>query len=402
MAITIIEKPQYLAPIYNGMRYIVNSTNVAQPGFQYLFLTVFFNRVSPGNLKQTYHRISPRPSDGYGVFDPSSIIQSLCSHDNFSDLDSNFIRNEYGYCPTTIVYGESYKVGGVQTDFQTVLNTDTSIIAYSGALDYLEHLNYDYLDFNLEDSSRRFITNAPQGQSIGITERAWLYSYTSNYVDYDLRRVKTYDASGTLLNTYDTNNTFNTTATFFDQIFNFGIRTTVGPAQLSDYGVSFVGVAYYTVAAHKSDGTQISEAKRFDLVDRCSKYEPIRIHFLNAYGGFDSFTFNKASYKEEDIKRTSYTASQYGTVGVAERVKTTSSVTSSTKLKVNSDWLTEAEHKWLGELIKSPIIFQEIENKMIPINCIEAKHKEEKKSNNKVFNITIDFEYTYQNNRQRY
>jgi hypothetical protein len=219
-------------------------------------------------------------------------------------------------------------------------------------------------------------------------------------LDYDRRQVKTYTSAGVLVQTYNTTNS----SLNADTDANKFLRVTTGTAQLElELGAGiFTGVAYYTVQIQTSGGTAISELKRYDIDDTCSKYTPVRIHFLNKLGGFDSFTFTLVSKKDYEIKKTDFQKNYQAVKATSDRLQATSITTIRDGLTVTSNYLSEAEHEWLKELITSPIIFQELNDNLIALRCMDLKYLEKKKVNEKLFNLVATFDYTYTNNRQRY
>lgn len=392
MAITIVQYPPTYAPVYNDLMFVATSDNIAEPSFSYLF-DIWID----GGF-YTRHRISPRPTDGYGVFNAARIIETLITNDTLTDLDTDFISNERAYKKFFIKIGEEYAIGGAMIPAPD-LETTADVYAFNGSLGFRESVTFDHTDYLLSDSSKLFMTNSG-AVTIGIGERAWLYSMNSTPANYTKRIIKTYDASGSLLNTFTKTNTITDNAEDNDRF----IRTSVGPYNVvQQHGSTAMdNVAYYTVQAQTSGGTALSELKRFNVTDYCERYTPVRIHFLNKLGSFDSFTFTKISKVNSEIIRKTYRRSRTETISVIDRFKTVSSVTEEEKLLVNSDWITEEQSEWLRELITSPVVFQEIDNTLIPINCLATSAPHRKSENEKLFNLQLEFEYTYINNRQRY
>lgn len=393
MAITIISIPSKFTPVYNDVFFEASSDNTAEVGFNYVF-DLYFNDVF-----QTRHRIPSRPVDGNGLFNAMRIIESQLSSDTLTDLTSTFKTNNAFWQKVNVKIGEEYEVSGVSTVFPDLETTDY-IYATNSVFDYLDYIDYLQADYLLLNSTKRFLTNAPQDQKIRTGENAWLYSMNDVPLDYDRRQVKTYNSSGTLLNTFNYNNT----SLNADTDANKFLRCTAGPAQIvSEHGgTAMDNVASYTVQAQKSDGTAISEAKRYLIDNNCTKYTPVRIHFLNKYGAFDSFTFKLISKKDFAVKTTSFQKAYGNSKATSDRLIAVSNTTITDGLNLISDYVGEAEHKWLTELITSPIIFQELNGRLIALKCVETKYTEKKKINEKLFNLNLNFDYTFINNRQRY
>ncbi len=86
----------------------------------------------------------------------------------------------------------------------------------------------------------------------------------------------------------------------------------------------------------------------------------------------------------------------------SDRSEHTLSTESNDAIIITSNWLTESESRWLKELCESPIVFQELNGTMIPITINEARYEPKKTVNDKLFNLSLSFNYSVSNYRQRY
>lgn len=391
MAITIISQPQIYTPVYNGLKFEVSSDNTGEPNFQYVFDIIY------DGAFQTRHRVQANPATGNGKFNAMRIIESVITHDDFADLDSSFINALNGYKKLSVEFKEEYDIAGVLT-LSATLETSDDIYAYNGSYPYLDFTTFDYTDCDLTDVTSQFLTGATHAQKIKLDERAWLYSRCSVPARYARKQVKTYSVAGVLLNTYNLSNSFNNNALEADQF----IRASVGPAQLDAEGVSFTNVSYYTVQAQNGGGTVYSKLMTYTIDSNCSKYASIRLHFLNTCGGFDSFTFTGQNERKLEIKKVDYKTGEPFTTSASDRLISTSNTSLKQKITLNSDWLSEEEMIWLEQLVTSPIIFQELNDNLIPVNCTDLKVDQKQKVNDKLFNLKLNLSYTYTSYRQRY
>jgi hypothetical protein len=391
MAITIVTQPSQYTPIYNGAFFTCTSDNVTEPSFSFIF------DIYVDAALLTRHRIAPRPTDGLGIFDAGKIIESLITHDPLTDIDSEFLNNA-SYKKFQVKIGEEVETGGAMV-LTADLATSSNVYAFNGTLRYRDFVAFDHTDYLLGNANRKFITDSGI-PTIGLGERAWLYSMNSTPASYDKIVIKTYDSSGTLLDTFTNTNTLNDNGDDNDRF----IRAAVGPFHIiNQQGAgSLDGVSYYTVQAQTAVSGAMSEVKRFNLVDHCTRYTPIRIHFLNRFGAFDSFTFITVSRTTFEKKTKTFTRSQNYNPAVSDRMKTVTSTEETEKILVNSDWLTESESLWLEQLLSSPVIFQEFNNELIPVVCTTSNYQTRKTEVDKLFNLQLEFEYTYTNIRQRY
>lgn len=169
------------------------------------------------------------------------------------------------------------------------------------------------------------------------------------------------------------------------------------------------GIKYYTV---EFDTPNIVDHSiyRFDLDCECT-YEQYTLHFLNKYGGFESKDFTKVSRKTIDIEKKDFGKLPYmvdvsGVVSYRNSnnvYNETRSVYSSQykeKMILNSDLLTDAEYRWLQELVLSPMVYMEEDGYFFPIVITETNYEPKKNVNDQLTNLTIGIEFGDQLNAQ--
>ena len=92
----IIQQPPEITPAYNPINFVVESDNVAEPSFQYVFdLYVAGAFVSR-------HRLPPKTFTGVARLDVSSIVQSYVTNDfNITDtaFESSTLRSRVKLLP---------------------------------------------------------------------------------------------------------------------------------------------------------------------------------------------------------------------------------------------------------------------------------------------------------------
>ena len=146
---------------------------------------------------------------------------------------------------------------------------------------------------------------------------------------------------------------------------------------------------------------------QFNVVDPCTKYESIRIHFLNKLGGFDSFTFDLLSRENNAIERKKYRRNVGAYSGATyiyndlQRSNIIYDTQVSETMILNSNWINDAEAVWLEELLTSPITYMETANGIEVVNVTDSAYETKKTVNDKLFNLQISIEKTYLKTRQR-
>jgi hypothetical protein len=103
MAMTIIAEPQDFTPAYNECKFIVNSTNVNNDGFRYIF-EVFESGTSN---RIGYYKALPTFGTGYGEQDLSKLLSNMVSYD-FNPTITTFYDAANSYYKYDIKIGEEY------------------------------------------------------------------------------------------------------------------------------------------------------------------------------------------------------------------------------------------------------------------------------------------------------
>ncbi len=395
MAITIHQSPDTFTPVYNPVVFVASSTNVGENNFSYVFDLYI------GGVLQTRHRIPANPSNGYAKIDCSSILGSEVTHDLLLST-TGWAQNTNSFIKFQVKIGEEYDVADVATLY-TNLATSSSMYAFNSVFDYFDFVDYESTNYLLEASTDKFLTNAPDQYFIS-GDKGYLYLINNDPTTVTKARFKKYSAANVLLATADvTNSVFNTNT---DN--NRFLRIGVGPENLeTSISAGWTDNASHYTCQIFNGSTAISEIKTFYMDEAC-KYTPVRLHFLNKLGGFDSFNFKLASKSDSAIERKTYKKLQGSYSGASfvysksDRSQSTVSTQLNDTTQINSDWLTEEENVWLKELVSSPVVLQELNGELLPITIQETKYSDKKKENEKLFNLQLNFNYSHTNYRQRY
>ena len=155
-------------------------------------------------------------------------------------------------------------------------------------------------------------------------------------------------------------------------------------------------------------GTVTSETLTYTIDDACTKNDVLVFHWLNKYGGFDSFAFIRANTQKADITRANY-KNPTGTISgstysysAADNQNTVFDTRIKDKIEVLSDWLTDAESVWLEELVTSPEIYlDDATYGLVAVNVVDKAYEKKKAVSYKAFNLKLTFEYSFIRNRQR-
>lgn len=444
MSLEIKYLPQQYRTVYNPVEivlYETNNTTRNYTGFAYL-IDVKDGSNTVGRLKV------PPTTDGFGRFDLSGIMESYISSDlgqlNGTNLNSIY-NNTNSYKDFTLEFGwVHYNTGSATYDIpQTVTFLDTTtgtsydLLTFNGSLpryrrDVVNFYDWQYNNYyqNYTNSSRKFLTNSPNGgsannkynQKVMLTDEGYIYALY-DHINYpiDSIGIRAFSSTGSSLGQSIISSP---TMTNFKHL-----RIPFGPATINSINSDLFAIGSQPAIPSNATSFAIylnyteslppenSEAFYFNIDSEC-RFEHRRLEFLNSLGGFDYFNFTKVSRHTEDIERkffqttpndlTSTGAIDYS---ISNREKVQYYTKSMPKMKLTSDWVDYNTYNWLLELIESPEIYLldsysapsgSTEIRRIPVKNIEGNWEEKVSSVDKVFNLEVNLEFGINNFRQRF
>jgi hypothetical protein len=406
MAITVEDKPQLITPVYNDMMFIAASTYASTPYFKMqvkiyhntaLQKTLKYDRWPGGEFIQTdVHRMLE------ASYSPT--IENLVTGEEGGGL----LANNFQKAANTFNF---YKVEFTEQIGATPLSSGTvtaSGYAFNASLKYLDWINFDYTDYDIVNSTNtKFLTNAPRTLKIREGEAASL-SFISLGNNVSKAAVKTYDFDGNLIDNQVVNNNISGTT-----IDTKSLDFMCGPYNLGA-GLVTANVAKYTVQLYNG-ASPASEIFTFVIDRDCSRHQLFRLHFLNRWGRFDSYTFKGSSKQTTSIKRAQYqkftgnTVDNGGLLSWQNKSYARGNVVFDTEeteqYALSTDWLTEDESTWLQELVSSPAVYWQIDpadsTKTIAINITDTSYEVKKYANKKMFGLNLSMQLAQPNYRQR-
>jgi hypothetical protein len=420
MSIVQIRTPQLLQPVFNGLWCEVASTNTAQENFHYIF------NVYTGTTATTIvapYILLPRPGLARCEFSPAKTLESYLGFDFSHNVtggtpSSNCIRQYYVYV------GEQY---GSLTTGVTQYNNLSVISGYTfgSVASYESFPSWQYSALTLNYtfiSEKPFLTNSPSTLYINDGERASL-SYL-NFTSGDTGNVNTKVGKVMQVTKYQTSG--GTTTAFIYLPLATGNTTNskimhVGtgiwnlnnvPASLFTFGVGSQPVIN-TATDYKYDITiwaadspiavdaAITETKTYSILP-CTKYEPVRLMFINSFGVAEYFSFNLVSKQSNSINRQTYKKNLGNNYQVSDRGETVYNIEAKTSKKINSDWITEEESYWLAELFDSIEVYEiQSDGTALPIIITDTVFEPKKVLVEKLFNCEVNYRYAYDRNTRR-
>ena len=375
MAINIITNPNGIVPAFNQMAFNVSSTNAGQTNFNFIadvYVSGITNAVSRIALPK-------QPNVNTCWLDVSPILK------NYVTWDLLNVNTNYTFCEPNlnsrakyyVQFGELYDVSGVSTIYPNLKRfpTSGSNTAVNSIFGFEQFSTNVWDGYNVTGFG--FLTDIPERITIEVGQELRLSFYDPNnvvkylYVDNIPEDLITANkVSGEYLYNVNVKN-----------CLDFISQNVVGTHTLTLANSFVLPIKTITI----------------DIVERCSKFDTIRLHWLNNLSGWDSYNFTKQSIKSMDIERKQYKKMQAINYAKSDRLKTDYNTTIIDKLQINSDWISDDMADWFQGLMTSPIVFLERgSDNFVAVNITNSNYSIQQYLNaRKLHNLQLDIEYSY-------
>lgn len=389
--LTILQQPEDISPAHNDLIFLVESTNYASAGFQFI-AEVKDNGTVIAKLKADL-----LPGTDKGVFNVTRIIESYVDY----DFD---LSNSLAYFSPDGLFEYEVEFGDRYLDTEYLDQTSVMNWAFNGSMTRKDFSTYASGEWVLHSggTTTKFLTNQRR-RNIREGQWDWLYfieqpaglSFFPAYAEY-----KSYSASGTLLKTVTV--TYATGATsgdyFLGKVPSGRNTSEIGSVLSGTLPVIDALAAYYTISIYDDSDNRLTEEYRVDLIDGCSRYDSITVWYLNPMGGFDSFLFNMVNRVNYDTQKKQMRRQLYELSGDAylpnlQKHGLANYDTRETKrITLNSDWINDQEANAIHELIASPVVFVQLdgETDYTPVTVTNTTWEEKNENTDGLFNAQID------------
>jgi len=402
--ITITKTPKDLAPGYNPMIYVANTTTAVGTKTNFSFVVDVY--LSGSGTKAFRYLQPPDPVTNECIIDIHRVIEKYLTSDIYDTTNTaGSVICSNSLIDYVVEFGEAFD-DPTYTIYDG-LTVDSSRDAINASLTKQNYLDWDFDDYKTNGLTKKFLTNSTSTLYTSINDYGALYFYKFATLAGYATEYKTYDSAGALIGTYQA-------AVSNSEDIKY---TPANPASINlvtlSSGVQPVidtNVATYTVQIIQTGtGFDRSEIKTFVIREKCG-YDVYSMAFLNALGGFDKFNFYKRSDVTKKIERRTMKTVDFsadGAGGVSESManfqnKTFYSKTSE-EVKVFSDWLTEDQVVWLEELVTSTEVYLQNGAELIAVGSIgNTSYEIKKKINEKLFLLELTFTKSNDNYRQRW
>lgn len=397
MAVTFYTQPQVFTPASNPVVWSFSSDQTFQTNFSYI-VEVYINAI----LHST-HQVFPQ-NGIYAKFNASEIMRGILSSPLITDGTLVTLYSSAFDAINIKVY-EQY--GATPAIFANA--TSLTNFVFNAALRHQDFVNWDYNLYNVSTSNPQgsgmfYLTSWPRTYKYlcGLTEKVFL-GFISD--DSSLRvDVRLYNAANTQI------------ASSLGNIITYQKLTVldVSPQTIIDNTAitsgDFSTCVYYTVRSNGAGGgisPGRSEVFKIYIDTECQRYPSRRLHWLNKFGVWDSFTFDLVSTDSTKVEGNRYEKEK----GIWEDENyvyplyqgegTTFSKRAEDTLTLNSDWLKQDVQQWLvRELYESPKVYLESSGSFEPVNVTNASYKLKVSRRDGLIQELVEIQRTYSFNSQ--
>jgi hypothetical protein len=349
MAVTIYDEPQLIAPAGNPLVFTFSSNQTSQPNFSFI-VELYID----STLRLTQEVF--RQFNTLSRIDVSEAVQSAMTNIiPTTDIEYDATQSMVSYA--IIVYEKYGTTATIQAS-----DTSTTLKAINAALEYDEWVRWDYTmyDPNLTQDAI-FMTYFPTSKRAlcGMEENFFLGYLEQSAVVPVVLNVRLYDVSSSLI----ASDSISLTSTDFN-ILNVGPQQIISNSTITQ--IDFDDCYRYEVEVDVSGVSFVGPFTIYMDLD-CKRYDTYRLHWLNKFGAFDSFTFSLVSTEAATVQSygyqrdpgvwdgTTYFYGYYAGQGINFAKTKTETLT------LNSDWINEDVQQWLVKsLFDSPVVYLEV------------------------------------------
>jgi hypothetical protein len=408
MSVTNYDEPQDYTPAFNKQIFTALSTQVATANFKY---TVVCTDMLT-SATATY-QADEFPNDRL-AFDSKEFVINYIKH--------YIPNNTYGWEVCTNALRE-YKVNIGETYGTTpayASGTDVLFKAWNSGLPYIEFNGYNDANYIYDSStsSPKYLSSRPSEGTFAIasgktySDRSlYLYFIANTSDSFASLTVKSYSEDGTLIGTSYIANPYYNSANYYEKYNVIG----VGKKDLDNiasgdvtgtYPVLPANCAYYElydVTTMGSPPASVETPIRRIYIECEPRYIVYTLHYIDKGGNAETLNFAKVSEETVNAEKVYYRKNPYEWSGnsyiysIANAQERVLSSSATTRIKLNSDWMSEEECESHKYLISSPLVMLDLGSSTsnVPVKVMTTSWRVNKKWNERLYNVTIDIEYTF-------
>jgi len=396
MAITFHTQPQVFTPGSNPVVWTFSSDETAQANFSYI-VEVYVN-----SILHSTHQVFPQ-NGIYAKFNASEIARGLLSSPLITDTTLVTLYSS-AFDPFEIIVYEQY---GTPPAIEASETSDSSYV-FNAALRHQDFVNWDYLDYNVATTNPLvgipYLTSWPRTYKYfcGLNEKVFLGVISNDSgLSVDIRLFNS--ANTLIVQSLGNSITFQPLSVIDASPQNIINNTAITSGNFST-------CVYYTV---RTNATGIgaypgkSEVFKIYIDTECQRYPSRRLHWLNKFGVWDSFTFDLVSTDSTKVEGNRYEKEkgiwddENYVYPLYQGEATTFSKRAEDTLTLNSDWIKEDVQQWLvRELYESPKVYLESDGEFEPVNVTNATYKLKVSRRDGLIQELVEIQRTYSFNSQ--
>lgn len=404
MSYTLHDQPDLYTPVYNPMRFVVESSNRDEDNFQYV-VDVYTSGVS-GYTRLLY---PPEPAAGKAAPDIQGVMESQITF-NLSDTTYGFQRCNDSIKTYEVKFGEQYGPSSGIVTYPNIVVTGTKY-AWNGVFDPPVFRTFAYNGYTMGGSGV-MLTNQPSTLYFTntSTDHKWLYFINDTSGTAYFAKIKTYDVNDALLGTYQIENADQASSSYLMKMLTIDVGSNgLNNATLytGAQPVITASVEKYTVEFTNFAGTTTSTVYTYQKECQWKGLDPVSLVFLNRKGGFDAFNFRlvrrlKSRFQRERMQRNLGAISGNSwTYATVDRGTVTYNTEITDSIVVESDWINGSTSTWLQELVESPEVYRHDGSQLIPVDVTVNEYEIKSIVNEKLFNLSLTVDYANKRWTQR-
>ena len=396
---------EYYAPVYNKDAFVFKSINNGQPNFKYI-ADVYVNGE---RIRLTQY---PHPTYRTAAFNFNTVVKNYISQQLINQ--TGFTRQIGGGIQYYAYVGEEYGLASSGTTVYPNQVILTPYYVWDGALKHLEYLNYsvnNYLAAGTAIPAANALNLMPSSGVIYENENAWSTVLAQSSGGVYFAEIDTYDSAGSLIQTVKYQNPHQAVSSINDRYLNFPS----GTKNLNELASSGVvsgslpiitdSVDKYSIRFTRFNGVQSVNKRWFTYRKLCTKNVKYRFHFKNHIGGWDSFSFIRASRKRADITRSTYKKTFGNMINseswgyqASDNIQADYNINYKESIRVQSDWIDEETNAALFDMVSSTQVYVDDDTYgLIPVTIVSNSYDFKQEATDKLFNLEIEFRYTFEN-----
>lgn len=366
--------PPAYSSVNDPLVYVVYDAHAASPGTYPNYKYVIELEI---NGVQVYRgKYFPHPTTNRGIVDLGAVIREYCVQAFIANVGGSMVADEMGE-------GE-WRVSCVVKVREEYGTTTSAVLITDSTRTFFNYYNGRFAGFqSLSTYSNKVISNRPT--TINLP-----FSCANYFLPY-------YAEASTSFNVVVTGGTATRTKTITPTTTNTMQLINIAPGAINnEYTGNFTtSTTSYSVAVG---------GVTYNVNIICEGlYQNYFVHFLNKWGGYETMMFNKVSRKTYDVERKSWKQLPFrvdgsGVVSVLYQNTMYKQGTQfagrfKEKLRLNTDWLSDAEYQWLAQLVTSPEVFVEDGGKLYPVVMTQNNYEFKEHIVDGLINLAVEFDF---------